>query len=289
MPVMRASAQLVGRFLIGFLLASCTYAYGPLGHEIVGDIATSQLCAPASAEVRRLLGGETLGRASRWPDWIRNDPKWRHSGPWHYLNVADAARIETATGRRGGDVVWAVRYFGAELADANLAPARRAEALRFVAHFIADVHQPLHVGRAEDRGGNAVTVVIGGRHTNLHRFWDAQWLLKMDRRANGYDTAGQIDALRLLSAGRINELQASNVAAWARESQALRDDVYAFGRDGSRPVELDRPYRETALEITRGRLAAAGVRLAGVLNGIYCPRYSAESDGEKFNKNDKKQ
>lgn len=232
-----------------------------------------------------MLGRESLGRASRWPDWIRNDPQWRHSGPWHYLNVADAARIDTATGRRGGDVVWAVRYFGAELADANLAPARRAEALRFVAHFVADVHQPLHVGRAGDRGGNAVTVVIGGRRTNLHRFWDAQWLLKRDRRVNGYDTAGQINAIRLLSAGRIEELQASNVVVWARESQALRDVVYAFERDGGRPVEFDREYRETALEITRSRLAAAGVRLAGVLNGIYCSRRSGGSDGDKAYKN----
>lgn len=280
MPVMRASAQLLGRIIIGFLLASCTYAYGPLGHEIVGDVAASQLCVPAAAEVRRLLGDESLGRASRWPDWIRNDPQWRNSGPWHYINVADTERIETATGRPGGDVVWAIRYFGAELADTNLAPARRAEALRFVAHFIADVHQPLHVGRAADRGGNTVMVVVGGQRMNLHRFWDAQWLLKTDRRANGYGTAGQVAAIVSLSADRIDELQASDIYAWARESQGLRNVVYALGRPVRGPVALDRRYRTAALEITRDRLAAAGTRLAGVLNEIYCPDRRATFGGK---------
>ena len=71
MPVMRVSVQLIGSCVVGLLLASYTYAYGPLGHEIVGDIATSHLCVEAADEVARLLDGESLGRASRWPDWIR--------------------------------------------------------------------------------------------------------------------------------------------------------------------------------------------------------------------------
>jgi len=267
---MRVSAQLVGLFIVSFLPVSYTYAYGPLGHEIVGEIATSHLCVQAATEVERLLDSESLGRASRWPDWIRKEPKWRKSRPWHFINVADNGRLADVTGRPGGDVIWAIEKFRDELADPNLSESRRAEALRFLAHFIADVHQPLHVGRQEDRGGNKIVIVVDGRASNLHKFWDAQRLLKLDRNSHGYDSAGQIASIGALVADRVDVLQSVGVLDWARESQALRPDVYAFGAAAS--AELDEQYSAVALEISRARLAAAGVRLAGTLNDIFCTR-----------------
>ncbi len=264
---MRSSAQLIGLFIIGFLPVSYTYAYGSLGHEIVGEIAEFYLCERASDEVARLLKGESLGRASRWPDWIRKDPKWRKSRPWHFINVADNGRIEEVTGRPGGDVIWAIETFYSELKNQELDETRRAEALRFLAHFIADVHQPLHVGRREDRGGNSIEVTVDGRKSNLHRFWDAQRLLKLDRNSRGDNADGHLASIRALAADQVAGLQSAGVLDWARESQALRPEVYAFGVAS---VELDAKYRAAALEITRSRLAAAGVRLAGTLNDIFC-------------------
>jgi len=271
MPVMNVSVQLIGVLLAGILLVSNTYAYGPLGHEIVAEIAASNLCAEATVEVERLLGGESLGRASRWPDGIRDQPKWRKSKPWHFINVLDNDRIEDAIGASRGDVIWAIETFRDELADPNLSRSRHLEALRFLAHFVADVHQPLHVGRDRDRGGNSIDVVIDGRKSNLHRFWDAQRLLKLDRKRRGYGAAGQIAAISGLAADRVDVLQSAGVLDWARESKALRATVYAFDEPARRaPVVLDEQYRATALEISRARLGAAGVRLAGTLNDIYC-------------------
>lgn len=272
MPVMRVSVQLIGLCVFGLLSTSYTYAYGPLGHEIVGEIAASHLCARAASEVEQLLDGESLGHASRWPDWIRRDPEWRKSRPWHYINVADNERISAVTGRSEGDVIWAIEKFRDELADQGLSELKRAEALRFLAHFIADVHQPLHVGRYEDRGGNKIAAVrIDGRKSNLHKFWDAQWLLKRDRSSHDTDTAGQVASIDALGAERIGALQSSDVLDWARESKALRPQVYAFGALVSgEPVTLDAKYSAAALKISRARLAAAGIRLAGTLNDIFC-------------------
>jgi len=266
---MRASAQLLGLLIVGCWPVSYTYAYGPLGHQIVGDIAASFLCDRAATRVQGLLDGESLGHASRWADWIRSEPKWRKSRPWHFINVADDGDVADATGRPGGDVIWAIRKFRDELADADLDKPKRARALRFLAHFVADVHQPLHVGRQKDRGGNKIAVLIDGRMSNLHRFWDAQWLLKQDRKQRGYATAGQVASIGALAAGHIDALQSVGVLEWARESRALRPVVYAFGL--ASPAELDEPYIAAALLISRARLAAAGVRLAGTLNHIFCP------------------
>ena len=143
--------------------------------------------------------------------------------------------------------------------------------MRFVAHFIADVHQPLHVGRLRDRGGNRIDVIIGRRKSNLHRFWDAQWLLKRDRRIRDLDTARQIASIDALVADRIDVLQSVGVLDWARESHVVRPKVYAFAGAGGQPVRLDGAYVTMALEISRTRLATAGVRLAGSLNEIFCP------------------
>jgi hypothetical protein len=265
---MRVTAQLIALSIAGFFPVSYTYAYGSLGHEIVGEIAATYLCDRAASEVDRLLDGESLGRASRWPDWIRKDPQWRKSRPWHFINVADNGRLVDVTGRSGGDVIWAIGKFRDELADPNLSESRRAESLRFLAHFVADVHQPLHVGREEDRGGNKIAIVVDGQESNLHKFWDAQRLLKQDRNSRGYDKAGQIASIRALAAGRVDRLQSTGVLGWARESQALRPDVYEFS--AATPIALDGQYSAAALEISRARLAAAGARLAGVLNDIFC-------------------
>lgn len=254
------------------MLASTASAYGPTGHRIVGTIAETYLCSEAAHEVRALLGDESLADAGLWADRIRGDAEWRHTSPWHYLNVPDDGRIERASGGDRGDVLWAITRFRAEVADPAVAPRYRAQALRFLIHFIGDVHQPLHVGRSEDRGGNQIAVMLGGKRTNLHALWDAQALLKADRRSLGYRVDGQARALRRLTESDIARLQRTSARVWARESQYLRPYVYAF--EPQPPGSVFRPdagYLARARELSKIRLSQAGVRLAGALNEIFCP------------------
>lgn len=272
MPVMRVTAQYVLVLIVAFGCVRAADAYGPTGHRIVGEIAAANLCTGAEAEVARLLDGQSLGRAGQWPDWIRREPEWQKSRPWHFINVPDNGRLKEATGRSEGDVIWAVQHFSAELADRELGERRRAEALRFLAHFVADVHQPLHVGRATDRGGNQVSIRIGGASaglrppSNLHQFWDAQYLLRIDRQQQNVKLAEQIESISRL---RPSAQQAGGgVFDWARESLALRPEVYSIGPE--RPARISPEYAANALHITRERLAAAGYRLARELNRMFC-------------------
>jgi len=276
MPFVRVLLQLVAISVISAVYAGVAHAYGPTGHRIVGAIAQSYLCPRAQTAIDDLLQGESLADAGLWADRIRGDPGWRHADPWHYVNVADDAPIEQAGGGDRGDVLQAIARFRAELADATLSRRRRVEALRFLVHFVADVHQPLHVGRATDRGGNEITVLLGGERSNLHRLWDAQALLKADRRTRNYRVADQAGAIMALTEGDVAALQRSSELEWARESQQLRLYVYRFTPEaGDRPFRPDIAYLDGAREISMLRLSQAGVRLAGVLNGLYCPRSDA--------------
>jgi len=236
-------------------------AYGPEGHRLAGSVAQSRLCLSARQGVADLAARETLQTLGFWADRIRGLERYRRSAPWHYVNIPDGQSADAHVHPAEGDVLWAIGRFRSRLADPRLAHAQRAEALRFLVHLVVDVHQPLHVGRASDRGGNAVEVEFRQDRMSLHRFWDTEavGLGGATRRAR----QARLDAL--LDSG---ELTAGvlDPRAWAGESLALRGRIYAFRADG----RLAEGYLRFARQLTARRLALAGLRLAAVLNDIYC-------------------
>lgn len=251
------------RLLVAMLLILClpdsVAAFGPEGHLIAGLAAEPYLCAEAAAVIDD-LADEPFAELGWWADRVRGDESYRHTGPWHYMNVSDTARVADFRHPPEGDVLWAIEYFAARLADPRAKRSERAEALKFLVHFVVDIHQPLHVGRADDRGGNAIDVSYGSVAVNLHRFWDTDAIRLAGLSPRAY--AARIRA-RAAAAARADV----DPEAWAEESLALRPDVYAFDEPSGR---LDDRYLQSAREITESRLALAAGRLAGLLNSVLC-------------------
>lgn len=244
------------------------HAYGPAGHIIAGAAAEPLLCESARERIAALAGDADLADIGLWADRIRSDADYAHAAPWHYMNIADGASIEAYTHASEGDVLWAIEQFRARLADTSLDRDARLEALRFLVHFVADIHQPLHVGRAADRGGNTIDVVHDGETTNLHRFWDTGALA-----LDGEDAIARYVERLEPAARRVHgELERAEPEPepeqWAEESLMLRPQVYGFD---ARAPELSRAYVERAESLTRMRLAAAAARIARTLNAIFCP------------------
>jgi len=240
-------------------------AFGPTGHRIVGYVADLYLCPQTRVALKPLLAGRTLAEAGTWPDRIRRLPEWQHTRPWHYINVSDRGSVEREARRSTDNVLAALARFEAELGDTSLGNQQRSVALRFVAHFVADIHQPLHVGRAGDRGGNEIPVRIGKRKTNLHAVWDAELL----RITGSLGPRQWVHRQPLTDAAEVLRRQQAGPLDWARESQALRPRVYAFDRDGEAPYSLSPDYLEGARELVAERLQVAGIRLAGRLNAAF--------------------
>jgi hypothetical protein len=247
-------------------------AFGPAGHRIAGLLAEPALCPAARRDVEALGGGESLADLGLWADAIREQPEWRQSAPWHYLNVADAPGSAAAAAIRAfrhppeGDVLAAIERFRAELADRTRPEAQRAVALRFLVHFVVDVHQPLHVGRAEDRGGNTIDVRYAETVVSLHGFWDTDVL-----ELRGLGPARY--ARRLAPAFAAAAAAApADPDDWAAESLAVRADVYRFdAAGGGSPALLSPDYLSAAQRLAERRLAQAAARLAATLNGVFCP------------------
>ena len=176
-------------------VAAPAAAWSKLGHRLVGELAQQHLEPATATEVRELFAGETdptLTGVAYWADALRDDDpeRFRATTRWHYIN-AKGGGCDFDLGRDcadGGCVVSAIEAQRAILADRTQPRELRRDALKFLVHFVGDVHQPMHAGDRPDAGGNRFQVslrtdlepeayardkYVGGvMGTNLHSVWD---------------------------------------------------------------------------------------------------------------------
>jgi hypothetical protein len=245
--------------LLFLALPPAALAWGPIGHRIVGRIAQDHLSEAAARGVEAILGSESLAQAATWPDEIRSDPAWDNAKPWHFISIDDGETYETTAKDPAGDVVEAIGRFTKVLQDAQSTHEQKVQALRFLVHFVGDVHQPLHVGRRADRGGNSINVTWFGEKTNLHEVWDEKII-----EANKLSYSELADFIDHPTDTEVRTWQESEAVAWATESQAVRARVYDIG-DG----KLSYLYAYLNDPLVRRRMLQAGVRLAGILNAMF--------------------
>ncbi len=236
-------------------------AFGADGHRVAGEVAEQLLCTRTADEIETLTDGESLAEIGTWADRVRDEDPWRHTGPWHFMNIEDGLSIEDFDHPPEGDVLWAIQRHAEILAEPG-SRGRRAAALRFLVHFIVDIHQPLHVGRVEDRGGNRVDVQFRGGTSNLHRFWDSD-VLRLDGLSVAEHAARLAPLARMLA-----RRDHTSPTDWAAESMALRSMVYDFETRNIDIAVLDEAYIDAASLTTRVRLAQAAVRVAATLNEL---------------------
>lgn len=257
----RRTCAVVTAIAVMLMSAPPAFAWGPLGHRIVARIAAAQLTPRAQAEVHELLAirdKRYLDQLANWADDLRDtDPAlYRRTARLHYVNFPSSDCIyEPPRDCRDGEcVVAGIAKYSAVLSDSTSSPAERAQALAFVVHLVADVHQPLHAGYRHDAGGNDFQVRWHDRGTNLHRIWDSTMLDDAHLSTAKYT--------RKLLAERAPVATAGSPAEWAEESCRIDRD------DGVYPAThfIDEAYMRRERPIAERRLRQAGARLAALLN-----------------------
>lgn len=251
------------RLLASLLLLACTpaFAWSEFGHRLVGELAERQLSESARAQIADLLRDEpdaSLAAIAPWPDKIRDEEPWTFTARFHYVNIDDdACRYDAARDCRDGRcIVAAIDRYTAELRDTSLPRKQRAEALKFVVHFVGDVHQPLHAGNRPDQGGNDFQVNLDGEGTNLHSVWDNRILRSAKLDLQTY--ADRLDAQRQRAPGMAD----GNSAAWAMESCSA---LAAQAVYPAKPGKLDPSYLVDKRNYVEQRIVQASERLAAVL------------------------
>ena len=260
--------------LVVVTVPSPSFAWGKTGHRVVAAIADAQLSGLARAHVKELLGqAESLDEAANWPDEMKSNPSpfWQKTAsPWHYVTL-NGVLYDHAPSE--GDALEALGRFSATLRDPNASLADKQLALRFIVHLVGDLHQPLHVGKCCDRGGNDVKVKWFGRDLNLHSVWDSAIVDEQQLSFTEYTAKLQ----RHTSSDDVIAWWDINPRDWISESAQLRETVYpklppknAKDKKGQPAVpELSWSYVYEFTPVMERRLSQAGVRLAAYLNAIY--------------------
>jgi hypothetical protein len=265
--------------------AGSVWAWGDVGHKVVCEIAFHELTDHARAEVVRLIKKDTEFKAFSdscvWPD----HPKQRETE--HYINVPRDFRAFVADQCPGRSrcLFSAIRSDLEVLTTPGRSDQARLGSLKFLGHWIGDLHQPLHVSFADDRGGTRIVEGDGACAGDLHGVWD--WCIIEQTMGRNARTIARHLKETITDADRM-AAQSGHAQDWATESLAVARQAsvlycvqngnacdYAAGRPTYRPgsrermVKVDAAYLKAHRAAVAEQLKRGGVRLAALLNRAF--------------------
>jgi len=261
---------LAATLLVASVFATDAYAWGDEGHKVVCQIAFDKVKPSTRTAIVKLIQADgefqSFSDACTWPDHPR-----KRAGE-HFVNLfRDSSALADDCGVSSPCVVTAITQDFAVLSSNTATDAQKAESLKFLGHWVGDVHQPLHVSFGDDRGGNEIRV-SGQCAGNLHSTWES-CLVKEAVGGNVQDAAAAL--LNAITPTQVQEWARSNdPKEWANESFKITESVttkYCVMHDHScdHPdgnVRIDQAYIDKNVPIVKEQLQKAGVRLADLLD-----------------------
>ncbi|MDG3583784.1 MULTISPECIES: S1/P1 nuclease [Galbibacter] len=235
--------------------------WGKTGHRVVGEVAEQHLKNSTKRKIMKLLDGQSLALVSNYGDDIKSDPKYKEYSAWHYVNFPFDKAYGEETPSEYGDIIIGIDKCIAVLKDDNAKKEDKVFYLKLLVHFMGDLHQPLHVGRGEDKGGNDIQVRWFNEGSNLHRVWDSDMI---DFYGMSYTELA--NNLPVYSKTQEKSIAEGSILDWVEESQELAKKVYASANTGEK---LGYRYMYDYFDTVRAQLEKGGLRLAKVLNDIF--------------------
>lgn len=248
-------------FLITFSTVNATNPdWGATGHRTIGKIADDYLKGKTKRKIAELLDGQSLALVSTFGDDIKSDKRYREFYTWHYVNMPFGVKYEDSDKNPDGDLVTGINKCKEIILDENASKEDKAFYLKLLVHFIGDLHQPMHVGRAEDKGGNTVQVQWFGDGTNLHSVWDSKMIEHYNM------TYSELaENSNKISKEQVKFLQTGTIEDWVNETQTFAIKAYDSVEVGE---NLKYNYMYDNFGLVRSQLQKGGIRLAKILNEL---------------------
>lgn len=250
-----------------FCLSLLLISWGYTGHRTIGQITQNHLNPKAKEAIKNLLGDTSIAEACTWADDARREPAFAETANWHFLNLPLGLSFEDF--KKYIDTVSNENVYSAlnkakiALTNPQSTKIEKVHALKFIMHFVGDLHQPMHISRAEDKGGSTIQLNFDEKGTNLHSLWDTKMLEKQgltyDQLATKYDN---------VSAENIKQWQSDPLMLWLWESYQISTQLYA-DVDAMNKRVIDDAYYQKYLPLVEKRIQQSAIRLAGVLNELY--------------------
>ena len=231
--------------------------WGNIGHKVVGEIAERKLNPKVKLIVNDLLDGESMANASTWADEIKSDPLYKQYNPWHYVNMPLDKEYSDIQKNQSGDIVSTLKESIKILKNPESTKELKSFYLKFLIHLVGDIHQPLHTGRFDDRGGNDIKLSFLGKSTNFHIVWDVHIIEHLNM--NYLELSDELINMRDVD----YSLDPDN---WVFETH---QDVKILYAEIKNINEIDVDYINDKIPFIKHKLFKAGSTLAGVLNHIF--------------------
>lgn len=247
--------------LISLLMPA--FSYGPIAHRAITLIAYNELTPKARKQVDALLGIKGIVYASTWADEVRSEPdKYSYSYPWHYQNLAPGMSNDDLLNlwnnpRSEGDHLF---YAMQEMISRLKKNSKDEEALKFLVHFTGDLHQPMHLGRKDDLGGNRVPYTWFGDKINIHSLWDSY--LVEHKKMSFTELA---EYLELSFASRKAEFERMSLPQVIQKSFVITTRIYEYNRDDTNNYRYVYHFGKDLDEM----MYLGGIQLGKILNEIY--------------------
>ena len=240
--------------------------WGVLGHRIVGEIADSYISKKTRAEIKKILGNESIAMSSNWADFIKSDSSFDYLETWHYINFKKGLTLAEMKSHLAKDTsinaYTRIKFLVAELKKKSLSKDKKKMYLRLLIHFIGDIHQPLHVSPEGTAGGNDIKLNWFSTPSNLHRVWDTHLL---DFQQLSYTE--HVKAINFADHEQVKKWQNQPLTEWLFESYTLATQIH---NDITSPnTRLGYEYNFKYIATVNQQLLKGGIRLAGLLNEIY--------------------
>tara|TARA_B100000927_G_scaffold115973_1_gene93841 strand:+ start:86 stop:856 length:771 start_codon:yes stop_codon:yes gene_type:complete len=253
--------------LLIFIVVSVFSAlnWGSTGHRVIAEVANNYITDNARLKVNEILNGETLVNASMYADDIKSDSRYDKYYNWHFINMELDDEYEDITPSERGDVFIAINKCIDILESDSVSDTDKSFYLKLLVHFVGDLHQPLHIGRYEDRGANRIYVKWFGRNSNLHRVWDSEMI-------NTHNMSYSELALNLpnpdllISTEEAKDFQRSDILNWVDEIHEYTNTIYS---DVSIDDKLGYEYQYKNFGTIEDLLLIGGIRLAKILNYLF--------------------
>ncbi|EKB50839.1 S1/P1 Nuclease [Cecembia lonarensis LW9] len=257
---MKTTKQLTLAILLVFSINTSSFAWGAIGHYVIGKLAEWQMKPQTIERVEAILQQQSISGVGVWMDNIRSDKKYDYTYTWHWVTTADG-EYDPSIQEPTGDAYSAFLQIKETLKKGGLSPEEERDQLRMLIHIVGDLHQPFHVGKPGDRGGNDVKVSFFNKETNIHAVWDTD--LIEGKKMSYTEIATELQ--KRINPALIQQYTSKTPADWLREAAAIRPAMYDIPENNRIGYEYIYKHYHHVEE----RLTAAGIRLAQVLEEIY--------------------
>lgn len=258
---MKTISKKIGSIFIPLFSCQMLFAWSETGHRVIGQVAAENVKNRTLRKINKLTNYESFASMSTFGDDIKSDDRYKKFYSWHFVNFKEGEKYNEATKNPEGDIYQGINTCIEILKNKNSSKEDQIFYLKMLIHFVGDLHQPLHVGHEEDKGGNDIKVSWFGKSSNMHRVWDGDMI-------GGYNMSYTELAHNLphVDKNQIEALKKGTILDWTYESQKLAATVYSSAKLDEK---LSYRYSYIYFPMVKTQLQKGGLRLAKILDEIY--------------------